>query len=192
MKLFLIRHGQTDANAQRIYSGQSDVKLTDLGRQQAREIAPILAGYRFDRVYSSDLSRAWETQQLALPGYEAVRTPLLREFNVGQMEGKPLDYTPEGFDQPFWNVRNYGLCGGETTQQVCDRLRTFMEMLEKDPCDYVAAFAHNGALNCFLKNVLDADFRKGAVVNHNCCIHVFEFDGKKWRLLSLNYMAPIA
>ena len=57
MKLFLIRHGQTTANVSRkAYCGQTDVPLTELGRQQAEAIRPILSRHQFDRVFSSDLS----------------------------------------------------------------------------------------------------------------------------------------
>lgn len=191
MKVFLVRHGQTTANAERIYSGQSDVALTELGRQQAREIVPVLAQYKFDRVYSSDLKRAADTQKLALPGYQAVYTPLLREVNVGQMEGKSFDYVLEGASEAFWNNRDYSLVGGESDQQFLDRVRQFMQLLEKEPCEYVAAFAHNGVLNCFLQNVLGATIIKGSVVNNNCAINVFEYTQGKWKLISLNYMGRI-
>ena len=80
MKLFMIRHGQTTANETVTYAGQTDAKLTELGKQQAAAIAPVLEGIPFDKVYSSDLSRAYVTQQLALPDYTATLLPLLREY----------------------------------------------------------------------------------------------------------------
>ena len=88
MKVFFVRHGQSIANLQKIYAGQSDVPLTEKGREEAAAIAPILASISFDRVYSSDLSRAIETQQIALPGVEAdARSPLIREYDVGDIVG---------------------------------------------------------------------------------------------------------
>ena len=66
MKLFLVRHGQTTANQQKIYAGQTDVLLTEQGRQEAESIRPILEKFTFDRVYSSDLTRARRTAE-ALP-----------------------------------------------------------------------------------------------------------------------------
>ena len=87
MKLFLVRHGQTTANQQKIYAGQTDVMLTEQGRQEAEAIRPILEKFTFDRVYSSDLTRALDTQKLALPGATAIQTPLLREFDEGSLVG---------------------------------------------------------------------------------------------------------
>ena len=88
MKLFLVRHGQTVTNLEQRWTGQMDVALTELGRQEAESIRPILEKFTFDKVFSSDLSRAVITQQLALPGYTAAQTPLLREFDVGTLAGK--------------------------------------------------------------------------------------------------------
>ena len=62
MKLFLVRHGQTVSNVAGVYAGQTDVILTDAGRAQAMKIRPILEKFQFDKVYSSDLSRAIDTQ----------------------------------------------------------------------------------------------------------------------------------
>ena len=91
MKVFFVRHGQSEANLKKIYAGQSDVPLTEQGRAEAAAIAPILAPYTFDRVYTSDLSRAIETQEIALPGVKAnVASPLIREYDVGNIVGQPI------------------------------------------------------------------------------------------------------
>ena len=89
MILFLVRHGQSVANVTKIYSGHNDVPLTEEGRAQAVALRPVLSELTFDRVYSSDLSRAIDTQLLALPGVEGIRTPLLREIDVGRAAGYP-------------------------------------------------------------------------------------------------------
>ena len=85
MKLFMVRHGQTTGNVAGLIYGQVDYPLTQKGREQATAIRPILERFKFNRVYSSDLSRAVETQQIALPGVEGIKTPLLREFDVGRL-----------------------------------------------------------------------------------------------------------
>ena len=85
MKLFMVRHGQTTGNVAGLIYGQMDYPLTQKGRDQAMAIRPVLRRISFDRVYSSDLSRAIETQQLAVPDAQGIRTPLLREFDVGRL-----------------------------------------------------------------------------------------------------------
>lgn len=186
MKLFLIRHGQTTTNVSKIHTGQADVPLTEQGCREAEQIRPILAEIPFDRVYSSDLSRAVNTQKLALPDVQAELTPLLREFDVGSLAGVPfLQVKPNG------GLRGYAAYGGESTEMVCDRIRKFLKMLEADPCENVAAFVHNGIMNCMLRVVLQSDFVGGAVKSNNCAINVFEFDGTRWRLLAWNYMGKV-
>ena len=81
MKLFLIRHGQSTANLVKTYAGQTDAPLTEQGRLEAEQIRPILGKFSFDRVYSSDLTRAIDTQRIALPDAVAETTPLLREIS---------------------------------------------------------------------------------------------------------------
>lgn len=194
MKLFLVRHGQTTANLAQIYAGQSDVKLTELGRQQARDIAPILAPFHFDKVYSSDLSRAVETQQLALPGVVGEQTPLLREYDVGTLVGRTFEEVRQMNDAQLPRIgrtRDYSIYGGENNPMVSARLRKFLATLEEDSCDNVIAFAHNGILGAMLGIVLDADYDRSAASSGNCAIHVFEFNGTRWRLLAWNYMAKL-
>ena len=189
MKLFLIRHGESEANRKMIYAGQSDAKLTELGCEQARAIRLILENIPFDKVYSSDLSRAYDTQSLALPGFHAELTPLLREYDVGSLEGKPFLTMAQRTNCE--DARDYTPYGGENTEMVNQRIRKFLNMLEENPADYVAAFAHNGVMCSTLSVVLGAAYEYAAVRSGNCAIHVFDFDGKMWRLAAWNYMKPV-
>ena len=176
MKLLLIRHGESVNNLLKRYTGQSDVPLTALGRQQAEEIRPVLACIPFERVYSSDLCRAVDTQKLALPGFTAIQTPLLREIDVGSIAGLPFHPTAMA-----------KRTDGENWEMVAQRLKKFLSQLESDPCGYVAAFCHGGILKTMLELVLETPYAKGNVINDNCNICVFEFDGTRWKLLAWNY-----
>ena len=188
MKLFLIRHGETTANFDKIFSGQSDVSLSEKGRQQAEAIRPVLAKFPFDRVFSSDLSRAADTQRIALPFEGAVRTELLREYSVGSLTGRNWEeFYADGQNAETRKTRNYAPFGGENTEMVSARVRKFLKMLEEDPCGYVAAFAHGGLISAFLQVVLGASFDHNTTRSANCAIHVFEYDGLRWSLLAWNY-----
>lgn len=193
MKVYTVRHGQTVANMEQRYSGQSDVKLTELGRSQAEGIRPVLADIPFDKVYSSDLSRAMDTQKLALPGYEAETTPLLREMNVGYLTGHTFAEMRHltGGEKPTSITGDYSPFGGENMDMICARVRQFMDMLEQQPYENVAIFAHNGVLNSFLQNVLEMRCDRSRLRNNNCGINVYEYDGKTWKLLAWNYMGKI-
>ena len=87
--LLLVRHGETDWNADGRLQGHTDRPLSDFGRRQARQLADELAGEDLEAIYASDLARARETaeivgEQLGLP---VVLEPDLREKDWGTWEG---------------------------------------------------------------------------------------------------------
>ena len=86
----LIRHGQTDWNAQRRLQGSTDIPLNDVGRGQARDAVAVVSGQEWDAIVSSPLSRAAETADLIAAGLGltvARRLPELRERSFGPAEG---------------------------------------------------------------------------------------------------------
>ncbi|MGZ4661000.1 MAG: histidine phosphatase family protein [Arthrobacter sp.] len=86
----LVRHGQTDWNAQRRLQGSTDIPLNDVGRGQARDAVAVLSGYEWDAIVSSPLSRAAETANLIAAGLGlnvTRRVPELTERSFGPAEG---------------------------------------------------------------------------------------------------------
>lgn len=193
MKLFMVRHGQTTGNVAGLIYGQIDYPLTQKGRDQAAAIRPILENIKFDRVYSSDLSRAIETQRIAMPDVEGIRTPLLREFDVGNLTNTTYKEAEQKYASQLEDARTngYDWFGGESYDDILNRLRKFLDILEADPCENVIAFSHNGMLGFMLQLVLGVQFCRTAVLSANCAIQVFEFDGKQWKLRAWNYMSDI-
>jgi len=191
MKLYFIRHGETVANRERVYSGQSNVELTEQGVAQAKALRPLLGEISFDRVYTSDLSRAIHTQEMALPGVTGIKTELLREIDVGDVAGMSILEVNRLYPLQPGEKRDFSLFRGETFEDVCNRVRRFLDMVSATGCENVAAFAHNGVLSSALQVVLNAEIDRAAVYSQNCAVHVFEFDGKRWRLLAWNYMTKV-
>lgn len=185
MKLFLIRHGESVANLEHCFAGQTDSKLTPLGIQQAQSIQGILKEIPFDKVYSSDLSRAHDTQKNALPGYDAELTPLLREYDVGTWGGKPIAEAAK-----IKNI-NYADYGGETWDMVNVRVDKFLTQLQDQPYEYVAAFTHGGFVMNAAQYVLGARLARGKLTSDNCSIQVLEYKDGSWRILAWNYMRPV-
>jgi broad specificity phosphatase PhoE len=178
MKLYFIRHGESIANRERFYGGQSDVPLTDVGKEQARELIPFLEGIEFDRVFSSDLSRAMDTQKIALPVSEVKRTSLLREIDVGLLVGKPFGTKIPG------NAEKPGdYPGGEKRSDVQARLIRFLDEIKNEPWERVAIFTHNGILNSMLRHTLGENDPRAGGTNRNCAALVFEWDGKQFHYL---------
>ena len=61
MFLYVIRHGESETNLSRHWTGWNDVNLTEKGRKDAERAGAMLQGIPFDQIYSSDLTRALHT-----------------------------------------------------------------------------------------------------------------------------------
>lgn len=100
MILYLVRHGQSEGNVKRYFHGQTDYPLTELGRQQACEVAEKLKDTKFTRCCASNLQRAWNTAQACLAFHPEVTAEVctdLREHFVGDMEDVPWDEAQRRF-----------------------------------------------------------------------------------------------
>ena len=89
-RLLMLRHGETDFNAERRMQGQLNSSLTELGVAQSRAVAPLLAQYRPDRLLSSDLRRAADTaDEVGLAcGLPVKLDSRLQETHLGEWQGR--------------------------------------------------------------------------------------------------------
>jgi broad specificity phosphatase PhoE len=136
-ELLLVRHGETDWNAEGKLQGHTDRPLNDYGRRQAQALADRLAGQRIDAVYASDLARARETAEIlgAKLGLTVVVDPDLREKNWGNWEGLTSD---ERLHIEF---------EGETSEAHRDRtLGAVQRIVERHPDERIVVVTHGGSL----------------------------------------------
>ena len=183
MRLFLIRHGESEANRLQMYAGQTNVPLSDKGREDALSIKPILEEIKFDKIYSSDLKRAVQTAQNAIPGCKPETSPLLREINVGNISYKPLDILTDA-DKKEIQENGYVNFDGESSLEFKSRISDFMKKLENLECDNIVIFSHGGWLRTFLDIVAGQRHNRGSICCNNCAIGIFEYENKKWKLHS--------
>ncbi len=124
MILHLIRHGQSEWNAERRVQGQADPPLTALGREQARVAADALADRPLSAVLSSDLHRASSTAAaVAEPhGLAVVCDAGLREQRLGVLEGLPMAEALQRSGGMDWTDPDASVPGGESLRQVYDRV----------------------------------------------------------------------
>jgi broad specificity phosphatase PhoE len=126
-RLVIARHGETEWSRTGQHTGRTDIPLTDLGREEARQLGVVLAGRRFSRVLSSPLSRAAETARLA--GF-ADRVELdddLQEWDYGAYEGRTrVDIAAE---IPGWTVWSQPIVGGESLEALAARADRVIERL---------------------------------------------------------------
>ena len=125
----LVRHGQTDWNAERRLQGSTDIPLNDVGRGQARDAVGILAPYEWDAIVSSPLSRAAETADLIAEGLGltvARRVPELTERSFGPAEGMQAGPELEALRVPG------GFKGAESEDEAADRGLAALEALAEE------------------------------------------------------------
>ena len=161
LRLILVRHGETEWNAQRRYQGQANVPLSALGRRQAELVAERLAGQEIEAVYASDLSRAWETARTIVgdSGLEIFPEPRLRELGFGILEGLTFDEAQEKYSQminawleDFHNTPQ----DGEAIDDFHARVVSLLEDLKaKHDNQVVLLVAHGGPLSELLRIILE-------------------------------------
>lgn len=185
MKLYMVRHGQSETNLAKCFTGWAQVNLTEKGIADAKRAGEYLKGLSFDRIYSSDLIRAVQTAQNAIPGCEPIQLEHLREIGLGELEMQSIDECAARYGEAFaTNRRDYNFVpyGGENRDMMETRVRSFLQMLENDPCEQAIAFAHAGTLQTTLDIVLGMRLNR----RHLCCLNgsvaVFEYDGSRWLL----------
>ena len=128
-RILLIRHGFSMANAEDRFAGHSDFPLSDIGHEQARRAAEFLSRTvsPIDRIYSSDLARAWQTAEplAATLGMEIIPEPRFREIFAGDWEGMRFLDIIEEYEEDFSLWRNaYATArctGGESIKELFAR-----------------------------------------------------------------------
>ncbi|WP_343529205.1 adenosylcobalamin/alpha-ribazole phosphatase [Yokenella regensburgei] len=154
MKLWLIRHGETDANVAGVYSGHAPTALTPRGIAQAQQLNQLLHNIPFDSVLCSELARARHTAELALAGrdYALSLTPLLNEMYFGDWEMRHhRDLTVEDSDNyAAWcaDWQHAVPTNGEGFQQFSARVSQFITSLsEYRAHQNVLVVSHQGVLS---------------------------------------------
>jgi probable phosphoglycerate mutase len=148
IELWLVRHGQTTANASGILSGWLDVPLTELGEAQARLASRHLAGLAFDGVWSSDLSRAVATARLAWG--EAAADHRLRELHFGELEGRQWGELGGDREAALLEFKRFSAPGGEDLDRLRDRVHGFVGGLV--PGRHLV-FTHGGVIRLLTRDL---------------------------------------
>lgn len=181
MLVYAVRHGESEANIGKFYSGHMDVALTQKGREDALIAKRTLAGISFDKVYSSDLQRAMNTCKIALPGVEPITTEALREISVGNLMGRKFaDCRAEipGF-QEMLDRNGFKDFGGEDRIAHRERVAKFLQSLEGLDAERTAVFCHNGTLHRMCEWIGDTANTEGRLFR-NCETCVFEYLDGAW------------
>lgn len=148
--LLLIRHGESEANRNNIFAGQIDPPLQQRGVKQAELTAKyIMDNYKLDRIYSSDLQRAYNTAMCLskLSGLDVIKDKGLREMDAGEWEGMLFDELPVRYPGEFgvWmeDIGKAACPGGETVSELSKRvMNTLLKIAMENEGKTVAVATH--------------------------------------------------
>lgn len=157
MILYLIRHGESESNRTGHFAGQTDVPLTDLGREQARRVADFFREIPLTAVYASSLSRAMETARPTADAHGLAVTPVddLREIYAGAWEGLPFEELPCRYPEDYrvWreDIGAVRCTEGESMAEAAARADAALRRIaQAHPDGAVAVAAHGGILRAVL------------------------------------------
>jgi len=190
MKLYFIRHGESEANIQHVISNYgSPFGLTERGKQQVQELAERLKDLPISTMYSSPVLRAMDTADIL---YQALDLPYrvneaLREYFCGVLEGKSDEESWRMHHHYYeeWTLRhNYEGKpeGGESFVDIQNRFLPFIDSFKRDDDEEVLLVGHGGLFHLMLPLVLtniDDEFVRDHHIGHADCI-VAELVSDQW------------
>ncbi len=133
--LIFVRHGESEGNKSSRFNGNLDLELTDRGRIQAQKTAEYLDRYKIDKVYASDLSRAFETAEIIgkRQYVSVIKNKNLREIFGGDFEGKIYSdlqkLYPVEFDKWLNDLGNCRCPNGESIRELLHRFNTEIKQI---------------------------------------------------------------
>lgn len=194
--LYLIRHGETDANKLGILQGQQNTPLNGKGLSQAKSLAAACQCLPINSIYSSDLLRASSTAKLIAQPHHLIPkfTPLLRELSFGSLEGQPFKLMSSTkrhhLQQLYTQQINLPYAGSEPLAGLESRLVQFAEHLMAQSKGNHAIISHGYCLNYLLHHLLKWSKQNMHLLElGNCSITEITFKQQTWQLISLNQQA---
>lgn len=185
MRIYLVRHGQTNYNLKRLVQGRIDEPLNKTGIKQAKQTGQLIKqlNFKFDKIVSSPLSRAFETAHLIAKknNYKdnIILDNLLVERDFGEYE---LTEIKESF--PIVMQEGFNENGFEDTETLKKRIKSAISNLYLNHSDQTLILTVHAHVIRTIYVLMDEN--KYTYTNFylgNCSIHVFDFDGDNFSLI---------
>lgn len=189
-RLLLIRHGQTNCNAKKRYSGFTDVSLNSTGRQQAAKLKSKIPQDSIHRVYSSDRKRARQTARIIFGKRRVEIIPELREMHFGVFEGltykEIMTHYPDMYQKWLADPFSLAIPKGDDLRDFQKRVvRAFKKIAAGNHNKTVAIVSHGGAISVFLNYIRKSrDFWNQ--IPHSASLSIVDCKNHKARVKSFD------
>ncbi|AMQ56565.1 histidine phosphatase family protein [Algoriphagus sanaruensis] len=179
-KIYLVRHGQTDFNLQGVVQGSGiDAPINATGQAQAKAFFESYHKVAFDQLYHTALIRTKQSIQGFIDlGIPTQALPELNEISWGDFEGTPMTPEEGEYYQHMlhqWQQGNldYAIAGGESPNQVAERIRRGISKLLQGPGETLLVCMHGRAMRIFLSLILEKDLKDmDQFEHHNLCLYL--------------------
>lgn len=184
--IIMVRHGQSETNVRKVFAGQLNVPLTEVGREQARRMAEYLDKYNVDKIFVSPLQRAMDTAgAIALrQNCPVEQRDALMEINSGKWQGMTFTEIAEVYPESYhvWkeDTANAAPEGGETCKQLYDRVTGFLQRVLHAPEETICLVCHATPIR-MMESYIRCGSASGAreiTWIPNASVTVYTYDGK--------------
>ncbi len=187
MRIVIVRHGISEFNIKEntkdpYFCGAYNTPLAESGKKMAVELQNNENLKSIEKIYTSDLDRAFETALLAKPNAKIIKDKRLRERSLGLFENNSEKLIREKYPEYFPNGKAIFRCdfekkapGGENYTDVCNRCEQFLNTIDITSNETVGIFSHYHFIRCLiykLTNINKNDLLKLRI--KNCVPIVFE------------------
>lgn len=191
MKLYIIRHAETEYNRKGIIQGSEvDSDINDVGESQANSFYEYYKNINFDKIYVSDLKRTFQTiRRFTENGSSYEKLKEFNEISWGINQGKSDDLEDYARLIDTWLAGNLDnkFEEGESPNEMSVRLvKGFNKVLDDDH-DTVLLCIHGRALRILLSKIIDNDLTKmDKYVHSNTGLYILEYKNGKYEILGSN------
>ncbi|MCK8826486.1 alpha-ribazole phosphatase [Natroniella acetigena] len=182
-EVILVRHGETEWNRDFKFQGSQDVELSAEGKEQGEKLAVRLASEKIDKIYSSNLTRAYQTANLVAEKHElqVIQVDGLQEINFGEWEGMTYQEINEEFDftvdQWMKDPVTKKPPAGESLKQLEERtIKALKTIIKEETGNKIVVVSHGGVIKTLLCNLLEMPLNKSwKLKQSNTAVNILKF-----------------
>ena len=194
-KLYIVRHGNAISNEKLVYAGHSDYDLTEIGLKQAQTLKTFFKDKKVDKVYSSDLIRAYKTVKVVADMFdlEVITSQNLRELYGGDWEDMKFEDIAKNYPKEFSVWRNemhkLQIPNGESIVNLAKRVSfEIRKIAEENDGKTVVIGSHGGSIRSFIATEL-SNFTNTPISLlgwvPNCSITTVEYENGQFKCIEI-------